>query len=103
MIIIQLISMSSFQKIFDRYATLFGAQIINYRVTPDEKWLVLAGISGNTRNPSVFKVKGAMQLYSRDRGVSQPITVAARKTLSGQTRSQKCLQRYALWRQIRHN
>lgn len=61
------------QKIFDRHATLTGAQIINYRATPDEKWLVLVGISGNTTNPAVFKVKGAMQLYSRDRGVSQPI------------------------------
>lgn len=61
------------QKVFDRHATLSGAQIINYRVTPDEKWLVLIGISGNTTNPSAFKVKGAMQLYSRDRGVSQPI------------------------------
>jgi clathrin heavy chain len=61
------------QKIFDRHATLSGAQIINYRVTADEKWLVLIGISGNTTNPAAFKVKGAMQLYSRDRGVSQPI------------------------------
>lgn len=61
------------QKIFDRHATLSGAQIINYRVTSDEKWLVLIGIAGNTTNPSAFKVKGAMQLYSRDRGVSQPI------------------------------
>jgi hypothetical protein len=41
--------------------------------SPDEKWLVLIGISGNTTNPAAFKVKGAMQLYSRDRGVSQPI------------------------------
>ena len=48
------------QKIFDRHATLSGAQIINYRVTPDEKGLVLIGISGNTTNPSAFKVKGAM-------------------------------------------
>ncbi|KIM77451.1 hypothetical protein PILCRDRAFT_796031, partial [Piloderma croceum F 1598] len=61
------------QKIFDRQATLSGAQIINYQVTPDKKWLVLIGISGDTTNPSAFKVKGAMQLYSRDRGVSQPI------------------------------
>jgi clathrin heavy chain len=60
------------QKIFDRHASLVGAQIINYRVTPDEKWLVLVGIAGNT-NPAGFKVKGAMQLYSRERGVSQPI------------------------------
>lgn len=61
------------QKTLDRHATLAGAQIINYRITPDEKWMVLIGISGNTTNPSAFKVKGAMQLYSKERGVSQPI------------------------------
>lgn len=61
------------QKIFERHPTLAGAQIINYRVTPDEKWLILIGISGNTTNPSAFKIKGSMQLYSRDRGVSQAI------------------------------
>lgn len=61
------------QKIFDRHATLAGSQIINYRTSADEKWMVLIGISGNTANPSAFKVKGAMQLYSRERGVSQPI------------------------------
>jgi clathrin heavy chain len=61
------------QKVFDRHATLAGAQIINYRVSADEKWMVLVGISGNATNPSAFKVKGAMQLYSRERGVSQPI------------------------------
>ncbi|KAG9018769.1 hypothetical protein FRB90_009773 [Tulasnella sp. 427] len=60
------------QKVFDRHATLAGAQIINYRTTPDNKWLVLVGIAGNT-NPGGFKVKGAMQLYSTERGVSQPI------------------------------
>ncbi|KAF6756124.1 clathrin heavy chain [Ephemerocybe angulata] len=47
--------------------------IINYRVTDDDKWLVLIGFSGNSTNPSTFKVKGSMQLYSRERGVSQPI------------------------------
>jgi clathrin heavy chain len=61
------------QKMFDRHPTLAGAQIINYRTTSDDKWLVLIGISGNTTNPSAFKVKGAMQLYSKDRAVSQPI------------------------------
>jgi clathrin heavy chain len=61
------------QKIFDRHPTLAGTQIINYRVTSDEKWMVLIGISGNTMNPSAFKIKGSMQLYNRDRGVSQPI------------------------------
>jgi len=60
-------------KVFDRHASLAGNQIINYRVTPDEKWLVLVGISSNTSNPAGFKVKGAMQLYSKERGVSQPI------------------------------
>jgi clathrin heavy chain len=61
------------QKVFDRHPTLVGAQIINYRCSADEKWLVLVGISGNSTNPSAFKIKGSMQLYSRDRGVSQPI------------------------------
>ncbi|KAG7093825.1 hypothetical protein E1B28_007464 [Marasmius oreades] len=61
------------QKIFDRHATLSGTQIINYRASSDEKWMVLIGISGNSTNPSAFKVKGSMQLYSRERGVSQPI------------------------------
>jgi clathrin heavy chain len=58
---------------FDRHPTLAGAQIINSRTTSDDKWLVLIGISGNTTNPSAFKVKGAMQLYSKDRAVGQPI------------------------------
>jgi len=35
--------------------------------------MVLVGISANTTNPTAFKVKGSMQLYSRERGVSQPI------------------------------
>ena len=60
-------------KVFDRHATLAGAQIINYRISGDAKWMVLVGISGNTTNPSAFKVKGAMQLYSTERSVSQPI------------------------------
>lgn len=61
-------------KVFDRHASLAGSQIINYRVSPDEKWMVLVGISGNTSGqPNAFKVKGSMQLYSKDRGVSQPI------------------------------
>ncbi|KAF8839147.1 clathrin heavy-chain terminal domain and linker [Paxillus ammoniavirescens] len=64
---------SSPQKVFDRDPTLAGAQIINYRATPDEKWVVLIGLSSNSTDPSAFKVKGAMQLYSRERGVGQPI------------------------------
>ncbi|TFY72317.1 hypothetical protein EVG20_g697 [Dentipellis fragilis] len=61
------------QKIFDRHASLAGCQIINYRISADDKWMVLVGISGNSTNPSAFKVKGSMQLYSKERGVSQPI------------------------------
>ncbi|KIY52907.1 clathrin heavy chain [Fistulina hepatica ATCC 64428] len=61
------------QKMFDRHASLIGSQIINYRVSADEKWMVVVGISGNTTNPSAFKVKGNMQLYNKDRAVSQPI------------------------------
>ncbi|KLO17941.1 clathrin heavy chain [Schizopora paradoxa] len=61
------------QKVFDRHPTLAGTQIINYRVSPCEKWMVLVGISQNTTNPSGFKVKGSMQLYSKEKGVSQPI------------------------------
>ena len=60
-------------KIFDRHATLAGSQIINYRVSADDKWCVLIGISPNTADPQAFKVKGSMQLFSRDRNVSQPI------------------------------
>jgi clathrin heavy chain len=48
------------QKIFDRHPTLAGAQIIHYRVTPDEKWFVLI----------VWKSRALMQLYSREQGVS---------------------------------
>ena len=61
------------QKVFDRHATLAGCQIINYRTSADEKWMVVVGISSNAANMTAFKVKGAMQLYSRERGVSQPI------------------------------
>lgn len=61
------------QKVFDQHATLADAQLINYRVTPDEKWLVFIGITGKTTNLSAFKVKGAMHLYGRERGVSQLI------------------------------
>ena len=61
------------QKIFDRHASLAGHQIINLRQSgEDGKWLCLVGITSNPA-PGAFKVKGSMQLYSRERGVSQPI------------------------------
>ncbi|KAG1772529.1 peptide-In-groove interactions link target proteins To the B-propeller of clathrin [Suillus placidus] len=49
------------QKVFDQHATLAGSQLINYCIT------------GKMTNPSAFKVKGAMHLYGRERGVSQLI------------------------------
>lgn len=32
-------------KIFDRHATLVGSQIIHYRMNPDDKWMMVIGIS----------------------------------------------------------
>ncbi|KAK1921835.1 hypothetical protein DB88DRAFT_499360 [Papiliotrema laurentii] len=64
-------------KIFDRHASLANNQIINYRASGDGTWLVLVGISSNPAagqpGSNAFKIKGAMQLYSTERGVSQPI------------------------------
>ncbi|KAK1050353.1 Clathrin heavy chain [Friedmanniomyces endolithicus] len=56
------------QKMFDRNQNLAGCQIINYRVSEDEKWMVVVGISQQQG-----RVVGSMQLYSRDRGISQAI------------------------------
>ena len=55
-------------KVFDRHASLAGCQIINYRVNPEGNWMVLVGISAQQG-----RVVGAMQLFNKDRGVSQPI------------------------------
>ncbi|CAG8733728.1 21124_t:CDS:2, partial [Racocetra persica] len=55
-------------KVFDRHVTLQNAQIINYRVNSDEKWMVLVGISAEDG-----RVAGHMQLFSKERQVSQPI------------------------------
>lgn len=43
-------------------------QIINYRTSADGKWMVVVGISQQQG-----RVVGAMQLYSKDRGISQAI------------------------------
>lgn len=56
------------QKVFDRNQNLSGCQIINYRVSDDEKWMVVVGISQQQG-----RVVGSMQLYSKDRGISQAI------------------------------
>ena len=47
---------------------LIGCQIINYRVDASQNWLLLIGISAQQN-----RVVGAMQLYSVERKVSQPI------------------------------
>ena len=87
-------------KVFDRHQSLVEAQIINYRVNTDEKWMVLVGISAQVcllEFPFIIlvlchppphplslstlssfheqqgRVVGAIQLYSKERGVSQPI------------------------------
>ena len=36
-------------KIFDRHATLNDTQIINYKTSPDEKWMVLIGIKSEVK------------------------------------------------------
>ncbi|KAI9780804.1 MAG: hypothetical protein M1835_004428 [Candelina submexicana] len=56
------------QKVFDRNNNLAGCQIINYRVSDDEQWMVVVGISQQQG-----RVVGAMQLYSQGRGISQHI------------------------------
>ncbi|KAJ5895242.1 clathrin heavy chain [Penicillium taxi] len=53
-------------KVFDRLPNLSACQIINYRVNSEEKWMVLVGISS-----AQGRVVGSMQLYSKDRGISQ--------------------------------
>nr|POE51746.1 putative clathrin heavy chain [Quercus suber] len=55
-------------KVFDRNPNLAGCQIINYSVSDDEKWMVVVGITQQNN-----RVVGNMQLYSRDRGISQAI------------------------------
>uniref|UniRef100_G1SF26 Clathrin heavy chain n=1 Tax=Oryctolagus cuniculus TaxID=9986 RepID=G1SF26_RABIT len=55
-------------KMFDRHASLAGCQMIHYRADEHHKWLLLIGIAAQQN-----RVVGAMQLYSVDRKVSQPI------------------------------
>ena len=56
------------QKMFERHTSLNGAQIISYKVNSENKWMTLVGISQQSG-----RVVGNMQLYSKDRSVSQPI------------------------------
>jgi clathrin heavy chain len=55
-------------KVFDRNTQLAQHQIINYRVSADGKWMVVVGITSRDN-----RVVGSLQLYSRDRGISQHI------------------------------
>ncbi|XP_041347911.1 clathrin heavy chain 1 isoform X2 [Gigantopelta aegis] len=55
-------------KMFDRHSNLAGCQIINYRTDAKQQWLLVVGISAQQN-----RVVGAMQLYSVERKVSQPI------------------------------
>lgn len=55
-------------KVFDRNPNLSGNQIINYRANSDMKWMVVVGITSNQG-----RVVGNMQLFSKDRGISQSI------------------------------
>ncbi|KAH9902039.1 clathrin heavy chain [Xylariomycetidae sp. FL2044] len=61
-------SQSAPVEIFKRNANLTGCQIINYRISSDGKWSAVVGISQQQG-----RVVGSLQLYSRDRGISQAI------------------------------
>ena len=55
-------------KIFDKHGSMAGCQILNYKASPDMKWLVLNGIK-----QEAGQIVGAMQLYSIDKKISQPM------------------------------
>ncbi|KAI0013525.1 clathrin heavy chain [Xylariaceae sp. FL0662B] len=55
-------------EIFKRNANLNGCQIINYRTNSEGKWMAVVGISQQQG-----RVVGSLQLYSKDRGISQAI------------------------------
>ncbi|KAG4302819.1 hypothetical protein PCK1_000979 [Pneumocystis canis] len=55
-------------KIFERHTSMADTQIINYHVNKGEKWFVLVGISSRDG-----RVAGNMQLYSKERNISQSI------------------------------
>tara|TARA_B100000787_G_scaffold79479_1_gene58582 strand:+ start:238 stop:459 length:222 start_codon:yes stop_codon:yes gene_type:complete len=38
-------------KVFDRHPTLNDTQIINYKTSADEKWMVLIGIKSEVSSP----------------------------------------------------
>ena len=62
-------------KVFDRAPNLAGAQVINYAVSPDGQWLMCVGIKPGAAPGAA--AEGAMQLYSVEKKVSQPLTAHA--------------------------
>ncbi|KAH0891067.1 hypothetical protein HID58_053496 [Brassica napus] len=63
-------------KMFDRTANLANNQIINYKCSPNEKWLVLIGIAPGPPERAQL-VKGNMQLFSVDQQRSQALEAHA--------------------------
>ncbi|GMH86760.1 hypothetical protein TL16_g10645, partial [Triparma laevis f. inornata] len=62
---------SSPKKIFERHASLPPAmQILQYEVTGDGKWCLIGGIIAGEGGA----INGAMQLYSTEKNVSQPLS-----------------------------
>jgi clathrin heavy chain len=59
-------------KKFDRHPSLAQSQIINYKASPDGKWLLLNGIAGGAQG-----ITGQLQLFSVERNVSQPVPAHA--------------------------
>ncbi|KAF2857775.1 clathrin heavy chain [Piedraia hortae CBS 480.64] len=59
-------------RVFERNQKLNGCQIIDYRVSEDEKWMVVVGISQQQG-----RVVGASQLHSVERGMGQPLDGSA--------------------------
>eukprot|EP01048_Picozoa_sp_COSAG05_P002188 COSAG05_NODE_84_length_20716_cov_100.586312_2_plen_1571_part_00 len=55
-------------KVFDRHLSMNGCQILNYKASPDMKWLVLNGIK-----QEAGQIVGCMQLFSIDKKISQPM------------------------------
>ena len=55
------------RKIMDRHPNLAQCQIINYSVSPDQKWCMIVGIGKGAEN----SIAGTIQLYSVDNKKSQ--------------------------------
>ena len=59
-------------KVFDRAPNLAGTQVISYAASPDSQWLMVVGIKPSSTPGGA--AEGAMQLYSVEKKVSQPLT-----------------------------